>query len=225
MCDAWQGMVAVRPSAKSHRWCTERDITALLAYYAPKIFKHYCDTLLRLRKEYPTMKTATPNSVFPAMSFNFGPHAATVEHTDHQNYAGGLCVVTAMGQFNPSQTGHLYLKELNLVVEFPPGASILLPSALMRHGNTALARGDVRCSATQYAAGGLFRFPEQGFVRQKSMGAEAWKAFKTAEPAHAAAALERFSKGSELHTDHEVIFGKVSVGSVVADVGSEHGDM
>lgn len=50
-----------------------------------------------------------------------------------------------------------------MVIEFPPGSTILIPSATLRHSNVAIQKGETRYSFTQYAAGGLFCWVEQGF--------------------------------------------------------------
>ncbi|KAK0435336.1 uncharacterized protein EV420DRAFT_1653282 [Desarmillaria tabescens] len=78
------------------------------------------------------------NSIFCACTFNFGPKTATFEHTDSGNLPFGWCSVTALGRFNPKQGGHLILWDLKLVIEFPPGSTILFPSAILRHSNTPI---------------------------------------------------------------------------------------
>jgi hypothetical protein len=77
-----------------------------------------------------------------------------------------MCAVTAFGDFNPKRGGHLILWECGLVVEFPPGSTILLPSATISHSNTTLQNEDERrYSFTQYTAGGIFRWVENGFQK------------------------------------------------------------
>jgi hypothetical protein len=55
------------------------------------------------------------------------------------------------------------LWDLQLVIEFPPGSTILIPSATFRHSNTAIQPGEKRYSFTQYTAGSLFRWVDHGF--------------------------------------------------------------
>lgn len=102
------------------------------------------------------------NSVWPAATFNLGPRTITYEHRDSANLAFGWCAVTAFGHFNPKLGGHLILWDMKMVIEFPPGATILIPSATIWHSNTALQPGELRKSFTQYCAGGLIRWEEQG---------------------------------------------------------------
>ncbi|KAJ7620521.1 hypothetical protein DFH06DRAFT_1010638, partial [Mycena polygramma] len=43
--------------------------------------------------------------------------------------------------FDPNLGGHLILWDLNLVIRFPPGSSIFIPSALLRHSNVSALHG------------------------------------------------------------------------------------
>ncbi|KAI9069582.1 hypothetical protein FKP32DRAFT_1671248 [Trametes sanguinea] len=97
-------------------------------------------------------------SPFAAATFNLGPETVTHRHRDHLNLPFGWCAVTAIGDFDPVAGGHLVLWELKMVFEFPPGSTILLPSALLLHSNTPIASGEHRYSFTQFSAGGLFRW-------------------------------------------------------------------
>lgn len=53
------------------------------------------------------------------------------------------------------------------MIEFPPGSTILLPSAVLRHSNTAIQKHEERYSFTQYTAGGLFRWVDHGFQKEE----------------------------------------------------------
>ena len=75
--------------------------------------------------------------------------------------------MTALGSFDPKKGGHLILWDCHLVIEFPPGSTILLPSAILAHSNVSIASEERRYSFTQYTAGALFRWVERGF--QKSV--------------------------------------------------------
>jgi hypothetical protein len=80
--------------------------------------------------------------------------------------------VQSLGPFDPKRGGHLVLWDLKLVVEFPPGALILLPSATIAHSNIPVDEGDERISFTQFTAGGLFRYMDNGFRTQAEFAAE-----------------------------------------------------
>jgi hypothetical protein len=51
---------------------------------------------------------------------------------------------------------------LKLVVEFPAGALILLPSATVAHSNIPVRKEEERTSFTQFSAGGIFRYLDNG---------------------------------------------------------------
>lgn len=58
------------------------------------------------------------------------------------------------------------LWDLQLVIEFPPGSTILIPSGVLQHSNTPIQKGEERYSFTQYTAGGLFRWVDHGFQKE-----------------------------------------------------------
>jgi hypothetical protein len=69
------------------------------------------------------------------------------------------CLIQALGRFDHRKGGHLWLPDCKLLIEFPAGSLIMLPSAVLRHGNIALAdKSETRYSFVQYIAGSLFRW-------------------------------------------------------------------
>lgn len=60
--------------------------------------------------------------------------------------------------------GQLVLWEMCLVIEFPSGSCVLIPSATVTHSNIPVAPGGFRTSFTQYAPGGLFAMSIMAFV-------------------------------------------------------------
>ncbi|KAH9848498.1 hypothetical protein C2E23DRAFT_739360 [Lenzites betulinus] len=140
--------------------------SAAMQAYAPRLYAHYSRTLDALVASSPSMKPNFQNNVFGAAYFNLGPRVVTLRHKDFQNLAWGWCSVTAMGDFNPSLGGHIVLWDLNMMIEFPPGSTILIPSALLLHSNIAIQPGETRFSLTQFSAGGLFRWVECDFRSQ-----------------------------------------------------------
>lgn len=139
---------------------------AAFAVWAPRIHQYYHDRLGRLFTRYPGLRRNFSNSVFPCATFNFGPKTVCFPHKDANNLPFGWCAITALGHFDPTLGGHLVLWDLGLVIEFPPGATILIPSASMRHSNIGIQEGESRYSFTQYAAGGLFRWVDHGFRKE-----------------------------------------------------------
>ncbi|TFK80666.1 hypothetical protein K466DRAFT_503500, partial [Polyporus arcularius HHB13444] len=134
---------------------------------AHELHAEYGRVLESICERHPHVRRNFVNSVFAGVTFNLGPRAYTVPHTDHLNIPTGWCAVVALGDFNPDEGGHLILWDLNLLIRFPRGAIIFLPSALLVHSNTIVPEGQRRYSLTQYTAGGLTRWVECGFRSQK----------------------------------------------------------
>ncbi|KAF8969306.1 hypothetical protein BDZ97DRAFT_1915275 [Flammula alnicola] len=111
-------------------------------------------------------------SVFPNAAFNFGPDVRTYLHRDVLNSPLLWCFITAMGNFDPTKGGHLILWELKLVIEFPPGSVIAIPSATITHSNTPVAPGEIRTSFTQYCPGPLFRYIDNDFMTEAKLKEE-----------------------------------------------------
>ncbi|KAI0054487.1 hypothetical protein BV25DRAFT_1771765, partial [Artomyces pyxidatus] len=137
--------------------------SSAFALGAPRLFEHYREAVDGACRHNPKLSRPFSNSVFPQVTFNLGPQAVTVKHRDHANVPYGWCAVTALGNYDPKAGGHLYLWELKLVIEFPPGSTILLPSSIVSHGNTPIQPGETRQSFTQYCAGGLMRWHAYGY--------------------------------------------------------------
>ncbi|KAM6496383.1 hypothetical protein JOM56_009089, partial [Amanita muscaria] len=106
---------------------------------------------------------------FPCRSFNLGEQNASFPHRDVANLAQSWCSITPLGNFNPEKGGHLVLWDLGLVVEFPAGLTILIPSALIVHSNSSIQPQETRFSIVQYAAGGLFRWVQNRCMTDKAL--------------------------------------------------------
>ncbi|KAI0692084.1 hypothetical protein BC835DRAFT_1278302 [Cytidiella melzeri] len=127
------------------------------AFYFPKHYISYAELRKTLLARHPGLRYPFDGSPFAAQSTNYSRRAVTYEHTDCANKADGICPIFCSGDFDPTKGGHLILRELNLLIEFPPGAFIFIPSAILLHGNVDIAPGEQRESFTQFTAGGLFR--------------------------------------------------------------------
>ncbi|KAJ7898755.1 hypothetical protein B0H13DRAFT_2234274 [Mycena leptocephala] len=136
---------------------------AAFALWAPRLHKYYRDCDEALRADHPHLRRPFMRSVFFCAAFNFGDNVWTFRHRDVLNLAFGWCAVQALGNFDQTKGGHLVLWDLNLVVEFPAGALILLPSATIAHSNVPVQEGERRVSFTQFSAGGIFRYVDNGF--------------------------------------------------------------
>ncbi|KAJ6452189.1 hypothetical protein C8R47DRAFT_998163 [Mycena vitilis] len=180
------------------------------ALFAPKLYRYYCQVLRALFEKHPELVHIFSNSIFPATTFNCGD-AVTFEHCDFLNLIHGLCGVTSGGDFDHTLGGHMSLRQLRLIIQFPSGASMLIPSGCVDHGNTPIQPGETRYSMTQYAAGGLFRWVAYGFQSAKSLlaqagGKEARDGFDGVPGSRWKWALDLFSKYDELDSDRAAAF-------------------
>ncbi|KAJ6522598.1 hypothetical protein B0H19DRAFT_1277292 [Mycena capillaripes] len=120
---------------------------AAFALWAPCLHAHYreCDT--ELRHAHPHLRRPFPNSAFFAATFNFGPKAWTFKHRDILNLVRASRPVGLEARHR-----------------FSPGTLILLPSATITHSNVPvdIKSGEERASFTQFSAGGIFRYVDNG---------------------------------------------------------------
>ena len=143
----------------------------LLATYALwhlKGYRYYKTNLDKLWEKYPHLAHLLfPRSIMPNVTFNLGNRVATTKHVDPQNCPFGWCIVTALGDFDATKGGHTILWELGVVLEFPAGACVCLPLAIITHSNITTDENKTRMSFTQYCSGEIFRHIENGFKTDK----------------------------------------------------------
>ncbi|KAL0573001.1 hypothetical protein V5O48_008968 [Marasmius crinis-equi] len=133
---------------------------AMQAHF-PALHNMYNSVLDRLIDDDDDIHRNFPQTCFAASTLNSG-RTATLRHVDHLNLFCGMCAVFNIGNFDYQAGGHLVLWDLGLVIEFPPGCSILFPSALLAHSNVPIGLGENRASLTQFSAAGLFRWVHNG---------------------------------------------------------------
>ncbi|KAK7437701.1 hypothetical protein VKT23_018417 [Stygiomarasmius scandens] len=143
--------------------------SAAYAAFSPDNYKYYFEGMKRVKKLLEELGVPAedlepnfPRSVFACISVNFGPRTRTFVHADSKNTAHGMCAITSAGNFDYKLGGHLVLWDLKLVIEFPPGTTILIPSALLLHSNIGVRAHETRYSITQYTAGGIWRWLDDG---------------------------------------------------------------
>ena len=134
-----------------------------------KLHEYYADMLADLYDSDPSLKLSFKNSIFAATTYNLGPQTTCFPHKNSANLTFGMCTIMALGDFDPKKGGHLVLWECRKVVEFPSGSSILIPSATITHSNVKVGKNEHQCSFTQYTAGGLFRWIENGFQMSEQL--------------------------------------------------------
>ncbi|KAJ7694501.1 hypothetical protein B0H14DRAFT_2419133, partial [Mycena olivaceomarginata] len=108
--------------------------------------------------------------------FNLGPVSVSPPHVGGRNKAEGMCLIGALGDFNPDHGRHLVCWDYDLIICFPPGRSILIPSAVVTHSNTPIQDGEECFSLIQYSTGGLFCWIANGFCSDLD-----WQASATSE--------------------------------------------
>ncbi|KAJ6542988.1 hypothetical protein B0H19DRAFT_884226, partial [Mycena capillaripes] len=99
-------------------------------------------------------------SVFSAVTFEFGgPHLQTTPTGQPDHYeAGTWSVLTALRKYSHLHGGHIILWNLGLVVSFPPGATILIPTGIIRYSFVKVREGDHRYAVLQWAGAGITRW-------------------------------------------------------------------
>lgn len=129
----------------------------------PELHQYYAKMLEALHCHDSKLKNIFPGSMFATTMYNLGQWTICFEHKDFGNLAFGMCSIMALGDFDPRKGGHLILWGCELVIEFSPGATILIPSATMSHSNATMSEGEKWYSFTQYMARGTFCWVENGF--------------------------------------------------------------
>ncbi|KAL1674014.1 hypothetical protein EV122DRAFT_282434 [Schizophyllum commune] len=178
--------------------------TGIIANWAPVLFAYYARYCELLSNHLPDIHFNFPTTVWAAVTINFGPRTISLRHRDYANLAWGWCPITALGRFNPDAGGHLILWDLGLVIRFPPGSTIAIPSGLLTHSNTAVGARETRYSVTQYTAGAIFRWVDQGYqTKEEAMGkmtAAERKDFDAREKRRFADGINMYSTLDELRT-------------------------
>ncbi|KAJ7017059.1 hypothetical protein C8F04DRAFT_1280151 [Mycena alexandri] len=142
--------------------------TGLFVNWSPRLFDYYASRMRRFYKQYTHLQRPFLNSIWSACTFNLGPRTCCIGHRDFGNLAFGWCSITALGDYDYTKGGHLILWDCGLVLEFPPGTTIIIPSAAVFHSNIPIGVGERRYSFTQYTSGGIFRWIEHGFQSEEA---------------------------------------------------------
>ncbi|RDB19447.1 hypothetical protein Hypma_013505 [Hypsizygus marmoreus] len=155
---------------------SESKSLSRIADFASGQLLNYRLSVIKVLMHDSTLWRNFDRSVFAAATFNLGPITMTCPHLDQGNLAWGWCAITALGTFDANRGGHMVLWDLGLVIQFLPGSTILISSAILKHSNVKVPEGEIRCSFTQYTAGGLLRYAYNGFWMDKTVLACADKA-------------------------------------------------
>lgn len=93
------------------------------------------------------------------------------------------------------------LYDLQLIVEFPSGWTVHVPSATLQHGNTCIQKGERRYSITQYIPGSLLRWMRHKFRLAKDVPDEERAELDGTTEDRIRQAWSLFSKFDELESD------------------------
>jgi hypothetical protein len=119
----------------------------------PRLHQYYVDHIDQLLDHNCELHRNFHNSVWALTTINFGPRTCCFGHTNFSNLPVGICSILAAGKYNTKEGGHLVLWECGLVIEFPSGSTILIPSAVITHSNVPVLKKSTHYSVTQYMAG------------------------------------------------------------------------
>ncbi|KAJ7043432.1 hypothetical protein C8F04DRAFT_943278, partial [Mycena alexandri] len=106
-------------------------------------------------KHDPDALYPSPSSVFSAATLEFGPH---LQETNRRHEAASWSVLLALGNYKHRHGGHVIFWDLGLVVAFPPGSCILIPSGLIRYSFVKVRPHETRYSLMQWAGAGIGRW-------------------------------------------------------------------
>ena len=183
----------------------------MLAAYFPRAYDHMRRGIRALQQHQPWCRPIFRSSAYPTASVNLGPTTVTADHNDCTNYPGLPCSITPFGDFDCDRGGHLYFWDLKLIVRFPPGSTILLSSAGLRHGNIPIQPGEKRYSFTQYCVGGLMRWIAHGFQPAKSISNDERLRLDIEGQEGLSAQLGRLSKIDGLEEDRRWLWASESI--------------
>ncbi|KAL0572842.1 hypothetical protein V5O48_009121 [Marasmius crinis-equi] len=163
----------------------DEDLVEIISYIErifranhPKLSNLYRNVNAQLLADDPSLNFAFGNhSSFAACHFNFNS-AVTRPHRDQKNLFFGMCCVYSSGNFDYKKGGHLILWDLKIILEFPPGCFVFLPSAMLEHSNVKIQPGERRSSVAMFSASSLFRWVHLGGATEKQWMAQARAASK-----------------------------------------------
>ncbi|KAJ3724102.1 hypothetical protein C8R42DRAFT_578248 [Lentinula raphanica] len=173
-------------------------VTAAFSLWAPRVYAEYKHASDVMHDKLPQLPRNFPAGVFAAAAFNLGGKVWTFKHRDFLNWPFGWCAITALGKFEPSRSAHLILWELKLVIDFPHAATVLIPSAVVTHSNTPVNGRDIRMSFTQYTAGPIFQWVENGCMTEKELQQADPERYEEMQNAKYTAYLERLRNFSTI---------------------------
>jgi hypothetical protein len=127
--------------------------------FATNYYWFYFNALQHYEAHYVGTPRPLFYSIFSAATFLLGNKALKPLEDD---LAWGWSAFTTLGTYNADTGGHIILWDLNLLVRFPPGATILIPRALVRYSFVRIAAHETRYCLIQFTPAPIFKFCGNG---------------------------------------------------------------
>ncbi|KAJ3913716.1 hypothetical protein F5877DRAFT_51850 [Lentinula edodes] len=144
-----------------------------LELYFPKVHRLLTNlTEVLLGIEGLRLKRVFKDCCYAASQLNFS-RAATDPHLDFMNAFFLCCSIWNGGRFDYKRGGQFIMWSLGIVVEFPPGAGILVPSASVTHANVPIGPEEHRHSVTFFTAARILCWYFNGFMNDNQFLAQA----------------------------------------------------
>ncbi|PPR01054.1 hypothetical protein CVT24_000593 [Panaeolus cyanescens] len=143
------------------------------AKWAPNLFGYYHKQISLLHTHFPHLKWPFYHSIWLNATFHFdsivnpnnisSPSPSQLDqYTSH--FTSGWAALTPLGHFNHHTGGHIVLHDLKIAIELPAGATLLLPTALLKNSLAPIGvdseKGERRASFVQFCDRRLFRYVE-----------------------------------------------------------------
>ncbi|KAJ7597933.1 hypothetical protein C8J56DRAFT_852253 [Mycena floridula] len=146
--------------------------SASFQLWFPDLYEYYQQHMEVVWREGDNLQPNWPKSVYACCTINFGGQVFCFQHRDSNNLAFGMCAITALGDFDEEQGGHIVFDELKLIAEFPHATTCSCPSASLTHSNIPVRPHESRISMTQYSAGPIFRWVDNGCRTEAELKAQ-----------------------------------------------------
>ncbi|KAJ7086889.1 hypothetical protein B0H15DRAFT_801511 [Mycena belliarum] len=136
----------------------------LLQVYCPTAFSALQAEKLAFLEHKRSALYPCDSSVFSSTTFEFGgPHRRTSSNGQPDRFqAGAWSVLHALGNYAPTRGGHVIFWDLGIVVCFPSGSTILIPTGVIHYSFVKVREDEFRYSLLQWAGAGISRWLANG---------------------------------------------------------------
>ncbi|KAJ7459205.1 hypothetical protein B0H11DRAFT_1737311, partial [Mycena galericulata] len=175
----------------------------LLKRIAPKMYAHQ-EILIEALAQQDTVYPAFLGSVFTTAELNFA-NGVTAAVRDTYDAFGSFRAFTALGKYDSDSSWFVYFRENEgdrVSIRFPVGATLVVPTSIVRYAFTAVPRGQHRYIFQQYFNAAAGRWVEQGFTSdsefQDGVSAEEYAAHQKCRADRVQSTYHMMSKVDEL---------------------------